>query len=390
MLTDADRLLIAAGVDGPLPSEQAGQLARLLAASAEARVLAAALAADRQRLAGLPSLAAPFGFTEAIDAALPIVRPSTPQPAHRRPSWLPYVAAAAIFAAIAVGTYRLTARIDRSSPAIATAPPVPPRLPESHQAKRVELLPLPRPVDEPPAVADRVVPVPTELAPAPRPVTAPTLFAAGLFREIEPPAEVTSRLPLLGPVSDLDSADYQTRAAAMWATLPAARIDLFAPDPASALPAVQAVAKTCGWVVATDPGVTAVHKSKQPGTFALYLDAVPADNGGRFLAGLAAQQRGGGKLGSVHLSAAGSADLRELRDLFGGDVKPTARATKSDSTIGQVLKQLTPRRPALLYAISPSIARPAAGSKEVRAFADGRSERKPGNIPLLIVVRAAD
>ena len=387
MLTDSDRLLIAAATDGPVPPEQAAPLARLLATSSAARLLATELVADRRRLAELPRLAAPAGFAGQMDADLPIIRPSLPLVVSRRPAWLPYATAAGVFLALAAGAYQLTGRRDQPGPAVAAGPPPTVRIAPA-RATRPEPLPVPQPDPEPvPVIAARTVPTTSELAPAPRPVGPPALFAAGLFREIEPPAEVSARLPLLSPVGDLDTADVRTRTVATWGSSPAVRLDLFVPDVSAALPAVQAVAKACGWTVSTDATAQALLKAKQPATFALYADAVTAEDGGQLLAGLAAEQRGGTKLGHAHLSAASPADLREMKDLLGGEAKPPARPTKDDSTIGQVVKQFAGKRPALLFAVSPPDGLPAVGSKEVRAFADSRIERKPGTIPLLVVVR---
>ena len=389
MLSDADKLLLAAALDGSVPPDQATALARLLAGSAAARALAAELTTDCRRLAGLPRLTAPAGFAARVDLALPIIRPTHPLPDRRRPAWLPYATAAGVFVGITALAYQFADRPARPGlPPVAKAPPRP-KQPITAPGPNPDQEPTPQPADEPAVVADRHTPPPHELAPTPRPATAPDLLAAGLLREIEPPAEVAARLPLLGPVGDLDSVRGQTQVQAIWAT-PAGRLDLFVPDLGTAVPAVLAVARSCGWAVGTDPAAQALLKAKQPGTFALYADAVTADEGRKFLAGLAAQQRDGTKLGTAHLSAAGTTDLREMRELFGGDPRPAAREAKDDSTIGQVVKQLTPRRPALLFALAPSAARPPVASKEVRAFADSRGERGPDAIPLLVVIRATD
>jgi hypothetical protein len=387
MLTDADKLLIAAAVDGPLPPDQAAAYAHLLAHSAEARALAGRLDADRRGVASLPRWPAPAGLAAAVDARLPIIRLSQPLPETRRPAWLPYVTAAGLLFAAGFAGYQFAGSVPGRQPPVAVKPPARPPLPRV--SSEPELAPEPQPAPEPAAVVERVEPKPSEVAPSPRPVAEPTLLAAGLFREIEPPAETVTRLPALGPVGELDSAEVRGRTSATWASAPAARLDLFVPDVLSAVVAVEAAAKSIGWSVSTEAAAQTLIRARQTGTFALYVDSLTGEEAGQFLAALAAQQRDGAKLGIAHLAAAGAVDLRELKELLGEAPKPS-RPAADDSTIGQVVKQLSPKRPALLYALTPPAARPPVGSKEVRVFAAGRGERKPGTIPLLVVIRPTD
>lgn len=232
-------------------------------------------------------------------------------------------------------------------------------------------------------------PTTAELAPLPRPVT-PMLSAAGLFSEIAPPAEVVTRLPVLGPAADLDTAAAQAHITAELATLTTARIDLFSPDPVAALSHLQAAAASTGLSVGVDGVARDRIKTKHAGGFALYTEAATATDVAKLLAKLAARlQQGAPLAATAHLAAAGVTDLRDLKDLFGEPKRTATRDPKDDSTIGQVVKQLNgpaAKRPALVFALP----RPAVGSKELRSFLDARGERKPDTVVLLIVVRSPD
>ena len=388
MLTDADRLLVAAATDGPLTPTDAERLGRLLVASPAARFFADQLAGDRRRLGELPHFVTPLGFAEDVLGALPIIVPARPVERPRRSAWLPVATAAGVLAAVGVLTFQLAGprRQPQVQQGVARATPARPTTPP---ASRVEVAPEPQPAPEPgPVVAIAPAPTPeTEVAPPPRSADGPELFAAGLFTGIEPPAEVLARLPLLGPLADLDTPAGRAQATAAWATFSAARLDLFVADPAAAVPVVQEAAKSCGWAVVVDQAAQALVRARHPGTFAVYVDGLTAADGSTFLAALAAQQKGGAKLGPAHMSAFGATETKEVRDLL-GEPKRAARVPNDSSTIGQVVKQLAPRHPALLFALSPAGGRPGPASKEVRAFADGRGERLAGAIPLLLVVRA--
>ncbi len=388
MLTEADLLLISAATDGPLTPNETERLGRLLATSPDARFLADRLVSDRRQLGELPHFVTPLGFADGVIGALPIIVPARPVDRPRRSAWLPVATAAGVLAAVGVLTFQITGprRPQQGQQGVAKA--TPPARPAAPPAGRVEIAPSPQSAPEPgPVVA--IAPTParnTEVAPQPRSADGPELFAAGLFTGIEPPAEATVQLPLLSPLADLDTPSVRARATAVWATLPAARLDLFVTDPAATVPVIQEAAKSCGWAVVVDQAAQALLKAKQPGTFAVYVDGLTAADGTAFLAALAAQQKGGAKLGPAHLSAFGVADTKEVRDLL-GEPKRAPREPKDRSTIGQVVKQLVPRQPALLFALSPAGGRPGPASKEVRAFADGRGERPAGAVPLLLVIR---
>ena len=389
MLTDAERLLIAEAVDGPLTSRRVAELGRLVAGNPAARELLDGLHADRHALHALPRLTAPDGFADEVIVRVQPASPAVRRSAGRRPAWLPYATAAGVFLAVAVASYWLTPGRGGRSEQVAKSESSPPNpAPSPTPPERV---PVPRLADPPLPDVVRVAPAPAaELAPSPRPVTPPVLSAAGLFAEIAPPAEVSTRLPVLGPVADLDSAPVQAQIVAELATLGTARIDLFSTDTATATTHVQSVAAACGLSVGVEATTRTQLKAKQPGVFALYTEATTATDVAKLLAKLAARQREGASFAAAHLTAAGTTDLRELKELF-GDAKRTspAREAKDDSTVGQVVKQLgTPaaKRPAFLF----MPARPATGTKELRTYLDARGERKPGTVALLIVVRPVE
>lgn len=399
MPTDADRLLLAAAAGGdPLTADQSAGLARLLAGSPPARLLLDRLAADRRGLAALPGRTAPFGFADDVLSNLVIVRPATTRPRlRRRATWLPYATAAVVLLAVFAGAYTVSGRragptepVAKSPvhPVLPEQPPVRPDRPESG-----EPVPAPRPV---PDTMTRVPALVRELAPQPRRLPDPDLVAAGLVSELQLPAELTARLPVLGPVSELDSPAVQAQLAGELAAHAVARLDLFCTDPLAAVTAVRAAAESRKLRVGIDTAAAERLKAKQPAAFALYTEAMTPSDVGRFLAALAVRQQPGGVLTTAHLTGASPADQRELKELVGGDHKRPAGPArdKPEATIDQVLKKVgnspAARRPAFLFATAPVAARPAPASKELRAFIDARGERKPGTVPLLVVIRYAD
>ena len=384
MLTDPDRLLIAAAADGTATPAEAVAVARLLAGSAAARTFAARLAADRRRLGALPRLAAPAEFADRVEAALPIIRPRPSAPARRWPGWAPYAVAAGVFLAVGVGSFEFGRHTSRPAPVAAKGASRP--APSATVPTPPERLPFPRPAALPETEPVAVAPAPTESAPHPRAVPTPVVSAAGLLAEVPSPAEVSVRLPVLGPVAGFAGPDAAARVEGELAALAPARLDLFAPDVAAATQALQAVGQGVGLTVAVDEGVRERLKGRAAGLVALYTESLTPLDVGRLLAALANRDRAGPPLGHAHLTAAGPADLRDLKELFG---EPRSARDRGDgSTIGQVLKQVgrpsKAGRPAVVFAWG------GPAGKQVRAFADARGERKPGTLPLLALVRSAE
>src|SRR6266542_1505408 len=108
MLTDADRELITAAVDGALDDRQEPAFRALVADSAEAAALYNRLQGDARRLRESRRVPAPADLAEEVTASvrnLPRATPSSRRPAARRPSWLTYSVAASLFLAVSAGTY---------------------------------------------------------------------------------------------------------------------------------------------------------------------------------------------------------------------------------------------------------------------------------------------
>lgn len=386
MLTDADRLLLAAAAGGdPLTADQAAALARLLAGSAAARRLHDRLAADRRAVGGLPLLAAPSGFAGRVADRLVIVRPAVPARRGRGADWLPYVTAAVVL--LAAGGVYLASRDRAGPPPVAkVADPLQPP-PAKSEPTRPAMEPDPGPVAPPPAVAVETRPAAPELAPAPRVVEPPAVAAAGLLNRVPLPEEGLARLPVLSPVTALDAPAIQEQLLAELSHHPVARLDLFCADPARVVPVLRAAAEAVGLRVRTEPTAADRLKAKMPVGYAFYTEALTPAEAGKLLANLAGRQRGEAGAATAHLSAAGAAETRELKELFGEPRKPAA--DKPAATIDQVMRRVNgpaPARPAILFAPD----RPQAGSKELRAFADARGPRKPEAVPLLVVVRPSD
>ncbi len=422
MLTEADRELITAAVDGELPPDREQAARRLLAESAEATALFGRLQADSRRLRALPRVPAPPAVAVAVAARVRPVPVATPasavpaiQPTARRAGWLAYAVAASVLLAVAAGSFWVTLREDGADavwvaqrqslphtpePAtgrFAQSPAVPPEaLPE--------LLPTPRyatrpnPGDEGYAVLPSPAPA-VEAAPLPRQAGAGEVVGSSLSGDPKPFRSVEVRVPLVAVASDLDREDVRSQLLDELARDPAFRLDLFVRDVHRAADAFQAAARAAGVNVAVDSAVPVYLRKKAPVVLAVYTEALSAEDIVKLLGQVAKQARAGAKgqaaFGTAHLVPAREAEQRDLHDLLGRDPglwkRPRAGGPKavSSGTVEQLTASLDRGgKPALMLVYLPVALRvnPNA-SKEVRAFLDHRDERKPTAIPLLIVIR---
>src|SRR5438128_10549390 len=105
MLTETDRELITAAVDGVLDDRQEPAFRSLVAESAEAAALFHKLQTHARRLRELRRVPAPAGLTDAVldrVRAEPRAVPSTHRrAAAARPGWAVFAVAASLFLAVA-------------------------------------------------------------------------------------------------------------------------------------------------------------------------------------------------------------------------------------------------------------------------------------------------
>ena len=394
MLTDADRELITAAVDGALDDRREPAFRALVADSAEAAALFHQLQGDARRLRESRRWPAPASLAEAVTAGLrdlPRATPSSRRPAARRPSWLTYSVAASLFLAVSAGSYWYVAQTvrDPEGRALRKALPTPTDPAGSEYAvvpreKPPEVVAAPRAVAEPLAVAVAPRLTGPEAAPSPRPAGPGDVIGSRPAVEPDAISTVEVRLPLRATVADLDRPDWKARVAAELGRDPAFRLDLFVHDPLRAAEVFQAAAKAAGVDLIVDAAAQDRIKKKLPTTWAVYTEALTADELAGFLAHLAARTRAADPtpvFASAHLFPAQQAEQRDLRDLLGVD--PLAR-----NKAAAAQKKDRAEKPAIFLGYQPMGVRVSPGaSKEVKAYLDRRDDRKPAEVPLLIVIR---
>jgi hypothetical protein len=424
MLTDADRELITAAVDGGLPPDREAVLRALLANSADAAALFARLQSDSRRLKALPVRPAPANLARAVAekvAALPRAIPVAPRsPASSTPDragWLPYAVAAAVLLAVSATSFWYSLRQDAGEAdrvvqmqrlphpdavvgRVARSPAVPEESPP-------EPIPAPRYSAKPENIGPElaVLPPPAEVGPEPAPLPRVSglgeAFGSRPLLDPKPFESVKARLPVLVPVADLGREEVRIRVLAELGRDPAFRLDLFVRDLPRAVTAFQAAAHAAGVAVTAEASTLDRLRKKQPIAVAVYTEALSAEDVVRLLGQLAALSKSGdhgGAFLSAHLVPATAAEQREVRELLGVDPgpwkRPAAGGPKSVTTgtageVAAALKKEKGAKPAILLTYLPVALRASPAAKEVRAFLDRRGERKSTAVPLLVVIRPA-
>lgn len=430
MLADADLRLLTAAVDGELAPAEAEALARLLETSVEAKAALARLEADAERIRNLPRLAPPADLRTRVMAkiaaqtpgplAVPAPRPTpvlAPRLPARRPSWIPLAVAAGLLLAVSAGSFAFFARQNDRAGGFAKAATVKGKGTAPASGTWADFLPpdqaplpsTPVPTTKPENTVARAdasparPTAPDSLDVPPRPVNREPVLTAPPVAPTPPLDLVQVRLPFLATVADLERDDTKQRLADELGKDPACRIDLFTKDPARAAEVFQAAARAAGLHLLTDAGAADRIKKKQAAAFVVYTEALTPAEARDLFVKFAAEDAKTRVLDVIHVTPAQPADQRELKELFGFDPGPWKKSSPPDSggkpisagTGDMITKALTnppgkpPEKAAVLLTFSPPAARTApAASKELKAFADRRGERRPNTVPLVIVIRA--
>ena len=407
MLTDPQRHLIAAAVDGRLTPGEQHAFRGLVAESRDALALFQSLQSQAARLSAMPKASLPRyrsewilqAVTQAVPPTAPPVTPRVAVPAKR--SWLPYAVAASTLLAVSSGSFWFAQtrepvcklpQPDASSVdtgvALAILPAVAPDVD----------LPAPREVAAPQLAAVEPEAVVAEVAPEPRVRPAGDIVGSGAFQQRANLAALDVRLPVLTAASKLDSPEVRQLTLAEFKAAPAVRIDLFSRDSLRAVQALQVAAKNAGVTVSVD-GLTAERSKKNlPLAWAFYAESLTPEDLAKLLDQVALLNRDAGKdapFGATHVTAAGASEARDLKELLGVEPSFLKRAATpvgvNASTVDRVAANLTKSgKTGVLLTYAPATARTApAASAEVRGFLAGRGDRKPGTTPVLIVVRPA-
>jgi hypothetical protein len=414
MLTEAERELVAAAVDGELTPDEQADFRKLIAESADAHALYLCLCRDRARLRKLPPQRAPEAvFAEVMARVREHARPAgpaRPAVAPRHPVWLPLGLAASLFVCISGASYLYfqslanANRITAQAHALPREPDAAKPTDDTTQAVvhvpgpvRRERTPQPRPVAEAVATA---IPTP-EVAPVPRSVAADSILTSSVGPDV-PFTAVQVRLPVLVSFADLANDDARRRVAAELARESAFRIDLFAADQHKAAEALVASGRSVGLTVTIDAVANERLKKKLPFAWAVCVESLTPDEVADWLATAARPDAAGlPPVGTAHVLPAGKPDQKEWRELLGVEPAWAKRAEASApakpisaGTADQVASALEKtgaaksERHAIVVTYLPRDGRIAAAlSKEVKLFTERRGERKPAAVAVMIVVR---
>lgn len=407
--------LIAGAVDGELSAEESRAASALLARSPAAAELHAALLRDRERLKSIPRTPAPASLAAAIAEAIaqrPIIVPQV-RPA-RRPRWVPAALAASVLAAVASGTYWFVA--ESAAPRLAKRQLLQLPTDQTRLVPRPAATPAPTelvPVEPPavattepkPALPGTVVATQHEPANPMRP-TEPAfdperVLAAPVGSDVKAFDRVDLKLPLLATLSDFSREETQAALKANLARDPATRIDVFVKDTGKAAEALVASARKVNLNIQIETVAGERLKRRMPSAWWIYTESLTPDEIAKWLVETAAAEAALASpsektFGAIHAMPAGATDQKDSMSLAGVDLSKKAAASNghiSAKTLDQVtgsLQKGEAAKPGILLTYLPPLVRvPPQLSKDVKQFHELRGDRKPGTVPLVVVVRPA-
>jgi anti-sigma-K factor RskA len=418
MLTDRDYRLLTTAVDGELSPAEQQSFDVLLANSVDARDCYGRLQADAMSLRNLPKAQLPQHFGTEIVRKLSsreFAKPSqrNDRLARRLPIWANAAAALAVLFAVSLGTYLVMTLSDKGpavakknvvpeSPATGSPPiPNPPSIASNGNdvAKKTEPESLPLPRD---AVVEASNPPIVEpgskgvLAANPRPGV-DRLFVV----------ELPKLAPILA-VRDIDQNGSKQQLLEVLKKNEGVHLDLFCKDTNRAFDRLQAAFR--GQKLLIDAVASERLQRKLKTHYVFYTEALNADEILGVLQTLAAEERRSevkkeNQFDKLVANPMSPNSLKTLSMLLGIDPKSLNRPksaapidpTKplSDSTADSLTKSLKGsstrgERLVLVLPYNPIRPNPLA-SKEVRQFLDHASvERRPGTVPMLLVLRSSD
>jgi hypothetical protein len=402
MLTDSQRLLISAAVDGLLDDGAWVEFRQLLAASSDALTLYQTLQIHSARLAALPRQQLPASHAAALAAAwsaLPTPRPLTTvarRSVRDSRRWVTLAVAASALIVVTVVSFR-SARIDvRSHPRpvteVAAIPPVMPRVentdPVGLPPAPLEFVPAPDEV----ALAVPGILVTPETAPLPRAAVEKSLIGSGQFGPGLGFDSVDVRLPTVTTAASLGDLPLEEFVSTDAKESTLVRLDLFSADTVAGVALVRDAARVAKIAVVADALTQERLRQKLPLAWAFQADSLTPAQAKGWLAAIAAEARGATTppVSAVHAAPAGASDRRDARDLFGvsHEKSPPTKSIES-KTIGEVSGALThPTAEVALTTFAPKSLRMSVTlSPELRGYAERHTGARRGSVSLLIVVR---
>ncbi len=411
MHTESEQLLIAAAIDGGLTPAEAKAFDRLLASNPEAGRLVRRLKANAARLAALPKRRAPHALAAKVMAR---VRPITParKPVSVRRSLLPLAIAASLFVTVTAGSF-VFFNGNTASNEQAQQNQLPPSGVGAVPADVLTVEPVAFSkagagedgVSKPAADDGAFAKMPPTAPPTTVVVQAPKshtpeeikLLASALMIESKPLKQIEPTLPLLFPALELDQEDPQARLKKELAKDGGFRLNLFSKNTVAAVEQVQAAAKSVGVHVFVEGNTAERIKKPMALPYAVYVENLTADELAALFAALSkqvhTQSRPETILGSAHFIPADANEQKDLKELLGLDW-PLAKAAKpadgkavSEGTLKEVVASVKKPGDKAAVVVTYAARLNAGKSSEVKQFTDKRGERKPGTVPLLIVIR---
>lgn len=433
MITEDQLSLMTAAIDSQLSERQREALRQLLAGSAEAREVLDRLKFDSDRLRALPRVPAPAELHRRVMAKLAsLTPPYIASPAHRaeasrhpilvsrrrHKTWLPIAVAVALLIGVTGSSFWYFSR-DTNSPVARNAerPPLATKrgaddpawvnwlptgrspasapMPSEKQNNNIPNAPEPKT----PAVPSHDV----AIAPLPKPILSDGLGFPPLPETRFDTVQV--RLPFLRPLAEFENEDIRHQLVEELGRDPAFRVDLFSRNLTRAIDTFKQAARSEGLSLHIDSNAMSLAKKGQVSAVAIYTDSLSAVELADLFAKLSAEDARvtPRAFDVLHASPIARSDEVELRTVLGADPglfkrtmperrerTPQGGKSISDETADHIVKSITAGKGkvGILLAWSPAQVRALpASSAELKSYHSRRSERKPGAVPVVIVIR---
>jgi hypothetical protein len=369
--------LITAAVDGELSAQETRAFRRLLASSAEARVLFARLKADRDRLQAYPTVVPPPDLCHRVLARIasatpaPRATPKLPVPAtqpgrttqpelapqpdsaapSRVPGWVPVAMAASLLLGVMAGSFSYFSTQNSSGNSGTAKHPWSQALPVQPDAPNA----VPSPTVLPPQDADRNgpntpphlnwVPVPHDQMPrvppaddaavAPVPHTKYDLIGSSIPPPQRPFEFMKARVPFLRSVAELEREDIRQELIDDLIE-PAYRLDLFVRDTARGAEVFQNAAKAAGLTLFSDAATLDKLHKRQVAAVVIYTENLTPAELAALFAKLASEDAKFSPrvCDSLHAAPIVRPDEAELKQILGVDVGLFKRALGSNGVGG--------------------------------------------------------
>jgi hypothetical protein len=431
MLPDRVQLLLAAALDGDLTPRQRRLVRRWLKRSRRARLYFQQLQADQAQLKRLPLAEMPLDFSKTVLAAIAgqgMVQPAalvSARPTHRwQATAAPWAVAAAIFLAIALGSFAFFHNSGYTPDQVADAKPTRPSAAPGQPAPNIvaavslpqagQPAPAPPPPGPPPDAVAAAAPAPTPgtTVPSTPEVTAPETVPLTGEPSPRPTVVQVARPPLPLPLAprDLGQAAARQKLLEELRKHEIAHIDLMSAFPTRACERLQTALQGQGLKVLADPLAAERVGRRLPGEFqfAVYLDGVTAEQLVLALERFGAEDHKGEERAFVGPLQSG--DAREFLGLSGAELFPTAlnqprtpnvdaRKPLSEGTGAHVTQSLSGQgghRPAAgkpgevraaLVLTYPAPARVPIVTREMKQYLDARKPLPADRLAVFLIVR---